>query len=199
MAYVQQHQHGSRYRYPALVQSRQHHRQCQFTLSRLSLLPLVLFFLLCPGQSALAIQSHSAPEGFYVHLTAHLLYTLAMLGFLVGIFRSGFWQRPGWRAIAMGALLLACWNIWAFCGHIIENNLSGNPFLFTPKGIKTHMLINSWQDACYYLLRMDHLLCVPALVLLYLGLRRLNGSGTRIKMKKTGKGDATPAVAHLDH
>ena len=198
MAYVQQQQHVNRHKYPAFARSRQHH-QSQVARCRLSLLAFTLLFLLCSEQSALAIQSHIAPEGFYVHLTAHLLYTLAMLGFLVGIVKSGLWQRPGWRAIAMGALLLASWNIWALSGHIIENNLSDSHFLSTSTGIKTYMLINSWQDTCYYLLKMDHLLCVPALVLLYLGLRRLNGSGTRIKKKKSGKGDATPSIAHLDH
>lgn len=139
----------------------------------------IVIFTLCTGASVHAIQSHGAPEGMYVHQVGHLLYALAMVGFAFSIRKSRLTGIKGWKLISIGAILLACWNIWAFCAHIIDTAVPGSHFIVNSSGIKTAIIADSRLDYFYYIFKMDHLICVPALLVMYIGLKKI-GSTSRL-------------------
>ena len=146
-----------------------------FTKQRsLQVLTINLLLALLSASPALAIQSHGPPEGLYVHLFGHILYGLAMVGFALRIRISRLAKDMAWRFMAVGALLLACWNAWAIFAHIVAKNIPAGHFLLNEQGIRTALVMDTPVAWFYYLLKMDHLICVPALVLIYLALRKMN-------------------------
>ncbi|MDF1593127.1 MAG: hypothetical protein P1P89_16555 [Desulfobacterales bacterium] len=125
---------------------------------------------------ALATQAHGAPEGIYAHQMAHLIFAFSM-GFLI------YWQRKrnlvreaGWRFIQYAALFFILWNIDTFVVHLLDEQFN----------IIQVKRINLWQmqinvitghrslNVLYYFTKLDHLLCVPGMLFLYFGLRRLS-------------------------
>jgi len=123
---------------------------------------------------ALAIQTHGAPEGLYVHQIGHVLYGLAMLGFAIRIRVSRLAPRKSWKLMSLGAFLLFCWNGWAFIGHVLDMRIPSIDFLLNEQGIKMGLVLRTPVDWLYYLFKMDHLICVPALLCIYLSLQRMN-------------------------
>jgi len=134
-----------------------------------------LIITLFHSDIALATQTHGQPEGLYVHQMAHIFFIISM-----GILE--FWLRqrnlvkePGWKYIQLAAVLFILWNLIAFTAHFLDEQV----------GILQISKINLWHIKVtaaegygklvllYYLAKLDHLLCVPAMVCLYLGLKRL--------------------------
>jgi hypothetical protein len=131
--------------------------------------------ILMMAEPAFATQAHSAPEGLYAHQLAHIFFIISM-GVLI------YWLRAhrlvtsaGWRYIQYAALFFILWNLDAFVVHLLEEQLA----------LIEIQRINPWQIQItapnypkalvwlYYFAKFDHLLCVPALLFLYFGLRRL--------------------------
>lgn len=86
--------------------------------------------------------------------------------------------RRGWRFIALAAVFLILWNLNAFVGHAIEGS-DGVGMVVDGgwlKGTVRFTLLNDGIAVLYYLLKLDHLLCVPAAVSLFLGLRELHSA-----------------------
>ncbi len=123
--------------------------------------------------SAHAIQTHAAPEGLYVHQIGHILFAIAMLGFALRIRRSSLIKEKSWHLMSTGAVLFALWNGWAFLGHIMDRLIPLAHFSRGSAGLKSILDVQSPIDVLYYIFKMDHLLCVPALVFIYLALRRM--------------------------
>lgn len=126
--------------------------------------------------STWATQTHGEPEGLYVHQAAHLFFIFVM-GLLI------FWLRhrklvreKAWRYIQYSAILLILWNIDTFAVHTMDELVD----LIQPRRLDIwHLQIDtaegfSFLGLVYYLAKLDHLLCVPALLYLYLGLKRLH-------------------------
>ena len=135
---------------------------------------LLAWTLLVPG-NALATQGHGGIEGVYAHQFAHFFFIVSM-GILIYWLRDRKLVREtGWRFIQYSALFFILWNIDTIIVHALDDQF---------RIIQTHS-VGTWQiridDAYshnfiklfYYFAKLDHLLCVPALVLLYLGLKRL--------------------------
>lgn len=135
-----------------------------------SLLPVMIF---AEPENAFAIQAHGASEGIFVHLGGHVLFGLAMAGLGYRIHATRLHEIRAWRQMACGAWLLTAWNIWAIAGHIISLYIPASHFIRLGGNIAPDFLVVSWLDAAYYVLRMDHILCVPALFCFYLGLKDL--------------------------
>lgn len=133
----------------------------------LTLLPLPAF----------ATQGHSGVEGVYAHQIAHLFFAVSM-GILI------YWLRdrrlaanPGWRYIQRAALFFILWNLDAFVAHLLEEQWR---LVAVTRLDAWHVHIQAINGQpglvfLYYLVKLDHLLCVPAALYLYLGLRRLLG------------------------
>lgn len=139
------------------------------------LAPVVLVAPILSASPALATQTHAGPEGLVVHQMAHLFFVLSMGTLAYWLQARGLTARSGWRLIRYAALMLILWNLDAFVAHLLDEQTAlvaveriGNLRLkLTPRP--------GWEPlaAVYYLVKLDHLLCVPALVFLYFGLRRL--------------------------
>lgn len=140
-------------------------------LARYSMcLGLVFVLLLRP---AYAIQSHPAPEGLYVHQLAHVCFIVSM-GFLVYWLEvHHFCRKKGWRYIQVSALLFAFWNVVAFFGHWVEEIIPRELFVGDPDwSQRLAAQENLWADV-FYFVKLDHLVSVPAIVFLFIGIRLL--------------------------
>lgn len=129
--------------------------------------------LLLKALPAFALQTHAAPEGLYAHQIGHVLYFLAMAGLVYKIRNSQLRGSAAWRWIATGGFLLGLWNTWAFVGHVVETLVPQNHFVGSVESGHTALRMVSLLDYLYWFLRMDHLICVPALICIYLGLHRM--------------------------
>ncbi len=122
---------------------------------------------------AFALQTH-AYEGLYLHQLAHLFFLAAMIFFALGIQRSWLSTRRPWQLMAAGGWLLALWNIWAFGGHFVEVLVPEASLLSEPGQVVPRLAFVSWREILYYIVKMDHLLAVPAIFCFYFGMRGLH-------------------------
>ena len=114
----------------------------------------------------LATQTHGGPEGVYAHQIAHLFYILSMGFFIHWLRERKLVEESGWRFIQYAAFFLILWNLDAFLVHSLEQTGLGSIQINAQNG-------SDGLETLYYFAKLDHLLCVPALFFLYLGLRRL--------------------------
>lgn len=145
-------------------------------------------FTLFPA-TCFATQAHGAPEGLYAHQLAHFFFVISMGSFIFWLRKSRLSNETGWQYILYAAICLVLWNMSAFAAHYMDEQ-----FLLVNV---TRM--NDWRihitapdshptlAVIYYLCKLDHLLCVPALVFLYAGLRRLK----KDLPPETGQGTST--------
>jgi len=126
-------------------------------------------------EPALATQAHSAPEGLYAHQVAHIFFIVSMGILIYWLRERKLVQAVGWRYIQYSALFFILWNVDAFFVHLVEEQLAlvdiqrmGLWEINITTTMKSQTLLG-----LYYAAKLDHLLCVPALLFLYFGLRRL--------------------------
>ena len=130
---------------------------------------------LLDADAVLATQAHGAPEGIYAHQAAHIFFIIAM-GILIYWLRArGLVRESGWRFIQYSALFFILWSVDTFLVHLLDEQLN---FIQVTR-------IGPWQiriddpfnnnilGIFYYIIKLDHLLCLPALLFLYAGLKRL--------------------------
>jgi hypothetical protein len=125
--------------------------------------------------AAWATQAHAAPEGIIGHQIAHVVFIVSMAILIYWLRERRLVEEAGWKYIQFAALFFILWNIDAFLAHLIDEQL---------RWVQVER-IDFWRrriissggpsgiESFYYLLKMDHLLCVPAMLFLYLGLSRL--------------------------
>jgi hypothetical protein len=131
--------------------------------------------LIMLASPALATQGHGEPEGLWVHQMSHIFFALSM-GILIYWLRVRTLVREtGWRYIQYSAILFILWTIDAFTVHLLEEQLGVvAPTKPTPWTIEVASTWDApWLCRLYYVAKLDHLFCVPALFFLYLGLKRL--------------------------
>lgn len=138
------------------------------------LLTTLCTMLLLPGQ-ALATQGHGGIEGVYAHQIAHLFFIISMGGLIYWLRQRGLVRERGWQLIRLSAFFFILWNLDAFLVHLLDDQLE----IIQIKRIGlweirlTDLYNNNILKVMYYFAKLDHLLCVPAIVFLYLGLKRL--------------------------
>jgi hypothetical protein len=135
---------------------------------------IVLACWLLP-QPALAVQEHGPPEGIYSHQGAHLFFVASMGLLIYWLRQRRLVREAGWRYIQYAAFFFILWNLDAFTAHFLDEQ-SGilDTAMAGPGQIRIEVGANLSALAWfYYLAKLDHLLCVPAMVFLYGGLRRL--------------------------
>ncbi len=132
----------------------------------------LMFLLPAP---AMATQGHGGIEGVYAHQFAHLFFIISMAVFIYWLRQRGLVAEKGWQLIQLSALFFILWNLDAFLVHLLDDQLK----IIQVKRIGSWAIRISGQydsnplKVLYYLAKLDHLLCVPAIIFLYLGLRRL--------------------------
>ncbi len=117
-----------------------------------------------------AVQGHGGAEGLVAHQGGHLFFVLGIGYLLYKIYRSRF-NDPGWIEFKSFLWLLICWNLLTFTGHWMREFLEPGK-LIKDEGRTVEMTIDGAWDFLFYLTRLDHLLLVPAFLLLFLALRK---------------------------
>jgi hypothetical protein len=140
-----------------------------------TILRLTLLMVALTPASALATQGHGGVEGVDVHQFAHLFFLFSMGTFIYWLRRRELVRMAGWRYLQYSALFFILWNIDAFTVHLLEEQLQ---VVTVTKVDPLHIIISAsegsgWLEYVYYMTKLDHLLCVPAMVLLYLALKNI--------------------------
>ena len=141
---------------------------------------LPFYLLLNPG-IILATQAHGQPEGIYAHQFAHLFFMISMLIFIYWLRQKKLTRLTGWRFIQYASMFFIVWNFAVIWVHFLDEQAM----------LVTVQKVSAWRiridspfgnvaSVSYYICKMDHLFCVPALLFLYAGLKRLsNDSGQK--------------------
>jgi len=150
-------------------------RKRRLILRVFSLIALAVLCNWLLPESVLAVQEHGAPEGIYSHQGAHLFFVASMVLLVYWLRQRRLVREAGWRYIQYAAFFFILWNTDAFTAHFLDEQ-SGilDTALAAPGKIKIEVEENLTALAWfYYIAKLDHLLCVPAMAFLYAGLRRL--------------------------
>ena len=137
----------------------------------------IIFTIIIPS-SALALQNHGGAEGLYVHQMSHIFFMLSMGSLIYWLRERNLVRDIGWRYIQYSAFLFICWTFDAFVVHFVDEQLT----IVRIREAGWQIRINDsvgWLEMIYYIGKLDHLLCVPAIFFLYRGLELL--------LKQTGE------------
>ena len=122
-----------------------------------------------------ATQGHAGIEGVWVHQFAHLFFLFSMLLLIYWLRQAGLVKLPAWRYIQYAAFFFILWNMDTMLVHFLDEQILAvrveNLGDWRIRVISTGD--GNWLAGLYYLAKLDHLLCVPAMVFLMLGLRHM--------------------------
>ena len=135
------------------------------------MLPLLLFTLFCNPDNVWALQSHSAPEGIYVHQMAHLLFMTSLIYLYWHTRRTPALNSKGWIYLQVFCLLFAAWNLLALVGHELFELLGPEDFIEKASWQERLAPPINFVKVAYFITKMDHLLYVPSLLALVISLR----------------------------
>jgi hypothetical protein len=148
----------------------------------------VCIWILSEPRFAFATQGHGGIEGVYAHQLAHIFFIISMGSLIYWLRERGLVQQRGWQLIQYSALFFILWNLDTFMVHFLDDQFK----IITVKNIGPWQIElrdvyhNDTLKILYYFAKLDHLLCVPALIFLYLGLKRLLKE-SRLDLKRNGK------------
>jgi hypothetical protein len=147
-----------------------------------------IFVMLPAGATPVwATQTHGEPEGLFVHQMSHLFFIFSMGLLIYWLRQRQLVKQKAWCYIQYGALLFILWNIDTFGVHLMDEQ---GDLIRIQRLDDWHLQIDTAArhrslGFIYYIAKLDHLLCVPALFYLYLGLKRLyysEGQSTETKV-----------------
>jgi hypothetical protein len=135
----------------------------------------VLYWIVVTPGTALATQGHGGIEGVYAHQIAHLFFLFSMGSLIYWLRARKLVREPGWRLIQYSALFFILWNLDTLTVHALDDQFNVVQVQsLDPWHIKiSDVFDNNRIKVLYYLAKLDHLFCVPALLFLYAGLKRL--------------------------
>ncbi len=137
----------------------------------LRLTAFTLALLIGFSEPAFALQSHGPPEGHYVHQMAHVLFIAALSYLYWHTRRTQETSNRGWNCFQLFCLFLIFWNILAFTGHEVFEQLKDSDFIARDTWDARLAPPISFIKVLYYLTKMDHFLIVPALMAMVVSLR----------------------------
>ncbi len=123
-------------------------------------------------ENGFATQMHQGSEGIITHQAGHLFFLFSMVVLIFTVTGKGLVREKGWRLIQVSALFFALWNMDALAVHFLDNQIyavSLELISFTDVRVITNEN-SSFLAYVYYFLKLDHILCVPAMFFLYRGL-----------------------------
>lgn len=135
-----------------------------------------------------ATQPHGDPEGLVIHQFSHVFFIFSMAILVYWLHKRKLSRQPGWWEIKYAAIFLALWSADAFAAHMLEEHLE---WIVVNRVDSWTIHIENrlgWKPLTwiYYIVKLDHLLCVPGLFLLYRGLACL--SALKDEAMGAGKG-----------
>ena len=149
-------------------------------VSKFTFFTSTLAGLILLAEPALATQTHGQPEGLYVHQMAHIFFIISMGSLEFWLRQRNLIKEKGWKYIQLAAVLFILWNINAALVHFLDEHLD---ILGISKIDFWWIQFENYQSqkaitVVYYLLKLDHLLCVPAMFYLYYGLKTILSNTT---------------------
>lgn len=137
----------------------------------ISVMAAMLFF----PDLARATQGHGGIEGVYIHQLAHVFFLISMGVLIYWLRDRGLARQSGWRLIQFSAFFFILWNLNTLLVHALDDQFNVLQVERIGKWqiILTDQFDSDFLKLVYYIAKLDHLLCVPALLFLYVGLRRL--------------------------
>ncbi|MDA8173503.1 MAG: hypothetical protein M0018_02810 [Nitrospiraceae bacterium] len=129
---------------------------------------LIIFFL--PAQ-AWAIIPQNYP-GIYTHQLAHIFFAIALAVIIAHKIRKGYWRQRGWKHIIASFMVLLAWNVFAFLGHMAAFRMKQEYFI-NPGTVYNEAVRMQGPALAYVIYRMDQVFLITAMVLFYLGVRRI--------------------------
>lgn len=135
---------------------------------------------------AYATQLHASSEGIITHQIGHLFFLFSMVVLIFTISGKGLANQKGWRLIQYSAFLFILWNIGVITAHLLDNQIH----VVTMENISLGQTrVNARNGSAilawfYYILKLDHLLCVPAMVFFFQGLSNLVNGQRQAMAKK---------------
>ena len=159
-----------------------------FFITRLNFFPVAAasgFMLLLPAD-ALAIQLHLTSEGIITHQMGHIFFLVSMVARIFTLSGKGLDKQKGWRLIQYSAFFFILWNLDAVLGHFLDNQIQVIK-LENISFSRMRMLVHNDSSILYwvyYILKLDHLLSVPAMLLFFMGLSVLVKEQQTISAKK---------------
>jgi len=133
-----------------------------------------------------ATQLHASSEGIITHQVGHLFFLFSMVALIFTVTGKGLDKQRGWRMIQYSAFFFILWNLDAITAHFFDNQIHAVKIENLSFG-KIRILTNNNSSSfawIYYVLKLDHLLCVPAMLFLYKGLSDLVDDQKQIKAKR---------------
>ncbi|NOX32834.1 MAG: hypothetical protein GXP56_03725 [Deltaproteobacteria bacterium] len=133
-----------------------------------------------------ATQLHSSLEGITTHQVGHLFFLFSMVVLIFTITGKGLDKQKGWRLIQYSAFFFILWNLDAIAAHFFDNQIHAVKMEIISLG-EMRIITNNGSSMLamsYYVLKMDHLLCVPAMLFLYRGLSNLVEDQKKIIARK---------------
>ena len=137
-----------------------------------------------PG-TAWATQLHTSSEGIITHQIGHLFFLFSMVVLFFTITGKELDKFKGWRMIQASAFFFVLWNLDAIAAHFLDNQLR-TVWIETISIDRIRIITDSNSSLLawtYYILKLDHLFCVPAIFFLYRGLSLLVHDQKRINGK----------------
>jgi hypothetical protein len=131
---------------------------------------IAVLFVIFTATDAFALQTHTGPEGYFVHQFAHVIFAAAMAFVMVVLKRSLGARIVGWRLVRYSALFFLLWNVDAFIGHLASHRMDYAEGYI--EGSALHM--RDFLAWAYYLTSIsEYFFLVTAFLLLAVGLNRL--------------------------
>lgn len=134
---------------------------------------LAVLLLVFSASPLHALQEHGPTDSLVLHQAAHIVFLAAMGLLILRLRQRGLVRHPGWRKIQRAAWFFVFWNAGAFFAHLLDEQwgiVATVPL--SPGWVRIEA--GDWGEILaplYYLARLDHLLCVPAMAFLCAGLR----------------------------
>lgn len=140
---------------------------------KLRLIVITLAGLFLSATPAHAIQLHLTAGGIITHQIGHTAFLISMIVLIFTIRGKNLETQKGWRMIQYAALFFILWNLDTLFAHFLDNQIkivSTRTLSFKTFIVEAEDPVVAW---IYYFLKLDHLLCVPAMFFLYRGLSEL--------------------------
>lgn len=139
------------------------------------LLSIVLAAVMLIPADAFATQRHLSTEGIITHQIGHIFFLFSMVVLIFFIKGKQLDAEKGWRFIQYSAFFFILWNLDAFLVHFFDNQIQAVT-IKNISSVKVQIITNNDSPFLawgYYFLKLDHLLCVPAMLFLYMGFSNL--------------------------
>lgn len=151
-----------------------------------------LLFLLTAAipSPAWAVQIHDHPEGYVVHMMAHIFFSAALIYFLYMLYKNPPGSGLAWKHLRLSLLLFLLWNIDTFTVHWLTLHLPDTAIIAGSNLTKDAVRVEiSACSLLYYLGRFDHLLCVPAMWFLMCSLIDFCSETEKKGKQEAGRGE----------